>query len=158
MGTYSVEYDYTAKSSDELTIRKGDIITDAVPSEDGWLKGKCHDKIGHFPENFVTPINKEKAKDRTFIPAASTTNKNGTLRKRSLANNEIPSQDGTLFQVRVVYTYLPIHDDELSIKPNDIINVTRIPEEGWYEGILDGKHGLFPSNYVTRIPDDKKIK
>ena len=46
MGTYYVEYDYTAKSSDELTIHKGEIITDAVPSEEGWLKGKLRDKIG----------------------------------------------------------------------------------------------------------------
>jgi hypothetical protein len=46
VGTYYVEYDYTAKSSDELTIKKGDIITDAVPSEEGWLKGKCRDVIG----------------------------------------------------------------------------------------------------------------
>lgn len=38
----------------------------------------------------------------------------------------LASQDGTLFQVRAVYTYLPIHDDEISIKPNDIINVTRL--------------------------------
>lgn len=27
-------------------------------------------------------------------------------------------------------------------------------EEGWYEGILNGKLGLFPSNYVTRITDE----
>lgn len=82
-------------------------------------------------------------------------------------------QDGTLFQVRAVYTYLPLHDDEMSIKPNDIINVIRVvclktkifffrmscyvqAEEGWYEGILDGKQGLFPSNYVTRIHDEKQ--
>ncbi len=28
-------------------------------------------------------------------------------------------------------------------------------EEGWYEGVLDGNRGLFPSNYVTRMHDDK---
>ncbi len=38
--------------------------------------------------------------------------------------NSIPNV--TLFQVKVDYTYMPIHDDELSIKPNDIINVTRL--------------------------------
>ncbi|CAF4760325.1 unnamed protein product, partial [Rotaria magnacalcarata] len=54
VGTYIVEYDYIAKSSDELTIRKGDLITDAVPAEDGWLKGECRGTFGHFPENFVT--------------------------------------------------------------------------------------------------------
>jgi len=46
VGTYYVEYDYTAKSSDELTIHKGEIITDAVPAEEGWLRGKLRDKIG----------------------------------------------------------------------------------------------------------------
>jgi hypothetical protein len=46
VGTYIVEYDYIAKSSDELTIRKGDVITDAIHSEDGWLKGECRGKIG----------------------------------------------------------------------------------------------------------------
>lgn len=155
MGTYYVEYDYTAKSSDELTIKKGDIITDAVPSEEGWLKGKCRDVIGHFPENFVTPINKEKAKNRTFTSTIHSENKSDTIRKRPFTNNDPPSQDGTLFQVKAVYTYSPVHDDEISIKPNDIINVTRMVEEGWYEGILDGNCGLFPSNYVTRIHDDK---
>jgi len=38
----------------------------------------------------------------------------------------IAYQNGTLFQVKAVYTYLPLHDDEISMKPNDIINVTRM--------------------------------
>ncbi len=46
MGTYIVEFDYVAKSPDELTIRKGDVIVDAVPAEDGWLRGECRGKIG----------------------------------------------------------------------------------------------------------------
>ncbi|CAF1022922.1 unnamed protein product, partial [Rotaria sordida] len=153
-GTYIVNYDYIAKSSDELTIRKGDIITDVLSSEDGWLKGECQGKIGFFPDNYVTLINKEQTKNRTFIPI-STGNKDEIIRKRSFINNQIPSQNSTSFQVRAVYTYLPIHDDELSIKPNDIINVTRLIEKGWYEGILDGKRGLFPSNYVIRINEYK---
>ncbi|UJR09892.1 hypothetical protein I4U23_014114 [Adineta vaga] len=157
MGTYIVEYDYTSKSSDELTIRKGDIITDAMPVEDGWLKGECRGMSGLFPDNFVTLLKKEKAKTRTFS-TSQTNNKNDTLRKRALTMNDAPSQNGFLFQVRAVYTYLPLHDDELSIKPNDIINVTRTAEEGWYEGRLNGKIGLFPSNYVTRIHDDSKTK
>ncbi|CAF5176747.1 unnamed protein product, partial [Rotaria magnacalcarata] len=89
MGTYIVEYDYIAKSSDELTIRKGDLITDAVSAEDGWLQGECRGTFGHFPENFVTPLTKEKAKNRTFanelgsrLQSAANANKSGTLRKR----------------------------------------------------------------------------
>ncbi|CAF0927877.1 unnamed protein product [Adineta ricciae] len=157
VGTYAVEYDYTAKSSDELTIRKGDIIIGAVPAEDGWLKGECRGIVGLFPDNFVTLLKKEKAKTRTFATNQTNT-KNDTLRRRAFTTSDTPSQNGTLFQVRAVYTYLPLHDDELSIEPNDIINVTRTVEEGWYEGRLNGKLGLFPSNYVTRIHDEQKLK
>ncbi len=46
VGSYIVEYDYIAKSSDELNIRKGDIITEATLAEDGWLKGECRGTIG----------------------------------------------------------------------------------------------------------------
>ncbi len=44
----------------------------------------------------------------------------------SLLKYILASQDGTLFQVKAVYTYVPVHDDEISVKPNDIINVIRI--------------------------------
>ncbi|CAF5169296.1 unnamed protein product, partial [Rotaria magnacalcarata] len=67
---------------------------------------------------------------------------------QSQHSNSLPN--GILFQVKVAYGYTPIHDDELTINPNDIINVTRLVEEGWYEGMINGKVGLFPSNYVTR--------
>jgi hypothetical protein len=39
-------------------------------------------------------------------------------------SNNLPN--GTLFQVKVAYGYTPVHDDELAINPNDIINVTRM--------------------------------
>ncbi|CAF5005489.1 unnamed protein product, partial [Rotaria sp. Silwood1] len=153
VGTYIVNHDYIAKTSDELTIRKGDIITDVVPSDDGWLKGKCQGKIGYFPDTNVTLVDKEKANKRTFI-TINTGKKNEITQKRSLIHNNTSSQNSTLFQVKALYTYQSMQDDELSIKPNDIINVTQLIEKGWYEGILNGKIGFFPSNYVIRINED----
>ena len=43
---------------------------------------------------------------------------------QSQQSNDLPN--GTLFQVKVAYSYTPVHDDELTIKPNDIIHVTRL--------------------------------
>uniref|UniRef100_A0A182ICK5 Uncharacterized protein n=1 Tax=Anopheles arabiensis TaxID=7173 RepID=A0A182ICK5_ANOAR len=41
------------------------------------------------------------------------------------------------------------NDGELSFEPNQIItNVRRSNEPGWLEGILNGKSGLIPENYV----------
>lgn len=47
------------------------------------------------------------------------------------------------------YKYDALHDDELTLQPGDIIkNVRYIEEDGWMEGDLNGKRGLFPDNFV----------
>ncbi|CAF0956735.1 unnamed protein product, partial [Didymodactylos carnosus] len=125
------------------------------------------------------PVTKEKAKHRTLISelsskvlqGSSTNNNNSngnnnskdTLRKRpneraANSNNTHMNvqalQQPVLFTVKVDYAYNPVHPDELAIKPNDVVNVIRIVEDGWNEGELNGKTGLFPTNYVTRINND----
>lgn len=52
-------------------------------------------------------------------------------------------------EVLVEYEYEALHDDELTLRPGDIIkNVRHIEEDGWMEGDLNGKRGLFPDNFV----------
>lgn len=52
-------------------------------------------------------------------------------------------------EVVVEYKYDAHHDDELTLHPGDIIkNVRYIDEDGWMEGELNGKRGLFPDNFV----------
>lgn len=47
------------------------------------------------------------------------------------------------------YEYEALHDDELTLQLGDIIkNVRYIEEDGWMEGELNGKRGLFPDNFV----------
>lgn len=39
--------------------------------------------------------------------------------------------------------------DELTVKAGDVVkNVTKASEEGWLEGELAGKRGIFPANFV----------
>ncbi|CAG03500.1 unnamed protein product, partial [Tetraodon nigroviridis] len=39
--------------------------------------------------------------------------------------------------------------DELTVKMGDVVkNVTKASEEGWLQGELNGKRGIFPSNFV----------
>lgn len=52
-------------------------------------------------------------------------------------------------EVVVEYKYDAHHEDELTLQPGDIIkNVRYIEEDGWMEGDLNGKRGLFPDNFV----------
>ena len=46
MGTFIVREDFLARTSDELTVKKGDVIIDGLPSGYGWIQGECRGKIG----------------------------------------------------------------------------------------------------------------
>lgn len=51
---------------------------------------------------------------------------------------------------RAIYDYEARASDELSFKRHDVIEVLGRDDEdeGWYRGVLNGRTGLFPNNYV----------
>uniref|UniRef100_A0A667Z0L0 Osteoclast-stimulating factor 1 n=1 Tax=Myripristis murdjan TaxID=586833 RepID=A0A667Z0L0_9TELE len=43
--------------------------------------------------------------------------------------------------------------DEMTVRTGDVVkNVTKSNEEGWLEGELRGKKGIFPANFVKEVP------
>ncbi|XP_051008895.1 CD2-associated protein [Acomys russatus] len=59
----------------------------------------------------------------------------------------------------VEYDYDAIHDDELTIRVGEIIrNVKKLQEEGWLEGELNGRRGMFPDNFVKEIKRETEPK
>ncbi|CAD5112613.1 DgyrCDS1826 [Dimorphilus gyrociliatus] len=49
----------------------------------------------------------------------------------------------------VEFDYDAEQNDEISLRANDIIkNVKKQPGDGWWEGEINGKRGLFPNNFV----------
>lgn len=51
----------------------------------------------------------------------------------------------------MVFSYNQDHEDELNLKVGDVINIIGEEEEGWWRGVLHGKEGVFPSNFVEEI-------
>ena len=48
-----VEFEYTAKEEDELSLKVGDIVTNVDKTDGGWWEGELNGKRGVFPDNFV---------------------------------------------------------------------------------------------------------
>ncbi|CAK9304499.1 unnamed protein product [Gordionus sp. m RMFG-2023] len=63
----------------------------------------------------------------------------------------VPAPDSYIQKVIALYDYQMEKEDELSFKENETIYVVKKNEDGWWEGLLDGKRGLFPGNYVEPI-------
>jgi len=51
-------------------------------------------------------------------------------------------------EVVVEFEYAAEADDELTINVGDVITDVVRSCDGWYEGKLNGKKGLFPDNFV----------
>ena len=53
-----------------------------------------------------------------------------------------------MFSVEVEYDYEAELQDELTIHAGDILTSVKQMSGGWWEGVLKGKRGLFPENFV----------
>ncbi|XP_041371375.1 abl interactor 1-like isoform X5 [Gigantopelta aegis] len=54
-------------------------------------------------------------------------------------------------KVVAIYDYSADKADELSFAENAVIYVIKQNDDGWWEGVMNGTTGLFPSNYVEPL-------
>lgn len=132
-----VEYDYDAQEGDELTLRRGDIIRDVVKKQEGWWEGVLNEKRGLFPDNFVKVLNDGSGQ--------------AGVRQQLQQNVKLRKSKTSGRRCRVIFSYHQDHEDELNLNVGDIIDIIGEEEEGWWRGVLNGKEGVFPSNFVEEI-------
>lgn len=183
-----VDFEYDAEQPDELSIRKGDIITNVKKQDGGWWEGTLNGKTGVFPDNFVKEIPDDAPKksaiptaplpataavpSSTLPPAAasidgkldpkvsqtSADSRKGNINVKALAAGAQPPLLGRKppsksKRARVTFAYVPEQPDEVELRVGDILEIVKQEEEGWWEGIVNGKQGVFPSNFVEIIDD-----
>uniref|UniRef100_UPI003AAEE261 SH3 domain-containing protein 21 isoform X3 n=1 Tax=Centroberyx gerrardi TaxID=166262 RepID=UPI003AAEE261 len=56
-------------------------------------------------------------------------------------------------EVLVLMDFEGTMGDEMTVRTGDVVkNVTKASEEGWLDGELRGKRGIFPANFVKEVP------
>ncbi|KAM3873052.1 SH3 domain-containing protein 21 [Diretmus argenteus] len=56
-------------------------------------------------------------------------------------------------EVLVLIAFEGTMGDEMTVQTGDVVkNVTKASEEGWLEGELRGRRGIFPANFVKEVP------
>ncbi|XP_029169151.1 LOW QUALITY PROTEIN: SH3 domain-containing kinase-binding protein 1-like [Nylanderia fulva] len=137
-----VEYNYVAQEDDELTLRKGDIITEIKMMLGGWWEGTLRDKRGMFPDNFVRVLDSSTTGNGSNSGSSETVN--------STKSDKVTLRNGSGRRFcKVLFSYEPCNEDELSLVPQDSIEFLGKMEEGWWKGRLKGRVGVFPSNFVS---------
>ncbi|XP_024135705.1 SH3 domain-containing kinase-binding protein 1 isoform X1 [Oryzias melastigma] len=148
-----VEFDYEAQQEDELSLTVGDIITNIRRDDGGWWEGELGGRRGLFPDNFVREIKKEGKREGGHVNTIKLELSNGTTSPMSDQSIR-PGKKGEQIRKRrckAAFSYAPQHEDELELKVGDVIEIVTEVEEGWWEGVLHGKTGMFPSNFTREI-------
>ncbi|XP_019647811.1 PREDICTED: SH3 domain-containing kinase-binding protein 1-like isoform X3 [Branchiostoma belcheri] len=171
-----VEFDYEAELDDELSLKIGDIITNVKQQDGGWWEGELNGKKGVFPDNFVKVIKKGSPPAKPSEKTNSHDKDEGgnvaklasrlSMRGVPLAGMAPPGEGGVTrrpqaektrkLRCKAQYSYAPENMDELRLEVGDVIEILKQEEEGWWEGTLNGKSGVFPSNFVEVIKDEDK--
>ncbi|XP_074014671.1 SH3 domain-containing kinase-binding protein 1 isoform X1 [Numenius arquata] len=157
-----VEFDYKAQHDDELTITVGDIITNIKKDDGGWWEGQLKGRRGLFPDNFVREIKKDMKKENTATkppekPINEVSNGSPLLLSETIIRTNKKGERNRRRRCQVAFSYMPQNEDELELKVGDIIEVVGEVEEGWWEGILNGKTGMFPSNFIKELSDSDDV-
>ncbi|KAM8821668.1 SH3 domain-containing kinase-binding protein 1 [Eudromia elegans] len=157
-----VEFDYKAQHDDELTITVGDIITNIRKDDGGWWEGQLKGRRGLFPDNFVREIKKDMKKENIANkppekPINEVSNGSPSLLSETIIRTNKKGERNRRRRCQVAFSYMPQNEDELELKVGDIIEVVGEVEEGWWEGILNGKTGMFPSNFIKELSECEDV-
>ncbi|XP_058232517.1 SH3 domain-containing kinase-binding protein 1 isoform X2 [Hemibagrus wyckioides] len=155
-----VEFDYQAQHDDELTIAIGDIISNIRKDEGGWWEGEMDGRRGLFPDNFVREIKKEVKKEISSASQAVRSDlSNGSASPGSESSLRSAKKGEAIRKRRckAAFSYIPQNEDELELKIGDIIEILGEVEEGWWEGCLNGKVGMFPSNFTKELSEAEDL-
>ncbi|XP_021254521.1 dynamin-binding protein isoform X1 [Numida meleagris] len=146
----------SAQLEEELDFREGDVINIIGIPEPGWFEGELQGHRGIFPEGFVellTPLRAAgTSEDRE---PAETCDTNGTMpsKQEEDSREDRGQEPGSTYGV-ALYQFQALESEELDFDVGDRIRIVGILEDGWLEGELRGKRGIFPHRFVRLEASD----
>ncbi|NXB82557.1 SH319 protein, partial [Donacobius atricapilla] len=129
-----VLHDFPAEHADDLDLHSGDTVCLLEKIDTEWYRGKCGNRTGIFPANFVkVVIDVPEEANRKRIPSSS----------RSIKGPRCVAR----------FEYIGDQKDELSFSEGETIILKEYVNEEWAKGELRGTSGIFPLNFVEVIED-----
>ncbi|XP_027887227.1 F-BAR and double SH3 domains protein 1-like [Xiphophorus couchianus] len=146
-----VVYSYQASQSDELSVTEGEelhVVEDGDVED--WLKvcNSCG-QVGYVPERYVQ-FQCLPAEDAAQLDSSFSSSSSSGIKERA----------GATGVVKALYSYQAQSAEELSFQEGALIRLIRCPhgevDDGFWEGELDGRIGVFPSLLVELLHEEEE--
>ncbi|XP_054437324.1 dynamin-binding protein isoform X1 [Pteronotus mesoamericanus] len=148
----------SAQLDEELDFREGDVITIIGVPEPGWFEGELEGRRGIFPEGFVELLGPLRTVDKLI---------NSGNHRDCVINGEIDTPAGEeergpdeedeppgTYGI-ALYRFQALEPNELDFDVGDKIRILGTLEDGWLEGSLKGRTGIFPYRFVKLCPETR---
>eukprot|EP01117_Protostelium_nocturnum_P015723 TRINITY_DN611_c0_g1_i1.p1 TRINITY_DN611_c0_g1~~TRINITY_DN611_c0_g1_i1.p1 ORF type:complete len:1240 (+),score=438.53 TRINITY_DN611_c0_g1_i1:253-3972(+) len=150
-------YNFTARKSNQLELKKGDIIEVISTNESGWWKGRVGDRSGKFPSNFCKPYVQSEQQESDHSES-ETTESESERTEKDQSDDEKQNEQKLTFGVAIaMYDYSPQDENELKMKKGDKIVILEEGKDKSWLGRLNGVEGKFPINYCFMEGDVHKM-
>lgn len=165
-----------AQLNEELDFREGDLIIITGLPEPGWFEGELDSRRGIFPEGFVEllgPLRSPQeplddrysshlSEQRSFKDSyeveegteEESVEEGDALIREENKETEI-EEEGGVYAV-ALYEFRAMESGELDFDMGDRIHVLSTLEDGWLEGELQGRRGIFPHRFVKMEDNAQK--
>ncbi|KAM5272193.1 dynamin-binding protein isoform 2-T2 [Ctenodactylus gundi] len=148
----------SAQLDEELDFREGDVITIIGVPEPGWFEGELEGRRGIFPEGFVELLGPL----RTVDESVTSGNQDDCVTNGEIAiplGEEVrePEEDDEQLGTYgiALYRFQALEPNELDFEVGDKIRILATLEDGWLEGWLKGRTGIFPHRFVKLCPNTR---
>uniref|UniRef100_A0A8C2AL07 Dynamin-binding protein n=1 Tax=Cyprinus carpio TaxID=7962 RepID=A0A8C2AL07_CYPCA len=143
LGQASALMSLHAQLDEELDFREGDVITIIGLPEPGWFQGELDGRTGVFPEGFVellcplrSPLEEPEPQTLQQYPAYGMEEE-----------EEEEEEEGAVYGI-ALYEFRALEPGELDFDVGDRIRILTTLEDGWLEGQIHGRRGVFPHRFV----------
>ncbi|MBN3316270.1 DNMBP protein, partial [Atractosteus spatula] len=135
----------SAQLDEELGFMEGDVIIIVGIPEPGWFEGELEGRRGIFPEGFVELLG----------PLQAGEDQGGQddydiYEEEDICVEEAPlnTEEFTGVYGIALYDFRALESGELDFNVGDKIHIINTLEDGWLEGALNGRRGIFPHRFV----------
>ncbi|XP_016385952.1 dynamin-binding protein isoform X2 [Sinocyclocheilus rhinocerous] len=154
-----------AQLDEELDFREGDVITIIGLPEPGWFQGELDGRTGVFPEGFVellgplrSPLQEPEPQTLHQYPAygmeeeerreeEERDEENPEMAIQQPQEEEEEEEEGAVYGI-ALYEFRALEPGELDFDAGDRIRILTTLEDGWLEGQIRGRRGVFPHRFV----------
>lgn len=146
---------FSAEQDGDLTIKKGDVVGIIENVDANWLRGFTNTGRGIFPAKFIKEVDFSRFSSVASTPSSSRKSNGGTptKTKANSIDNKQNVEKKNIPWAKAIDNFQAQDADEITITKGDEIELVKEIDNFWIVGIVKGKQGKFPKEFINVVHD-----